>query len=420
MTADTITIEQSASTPEPPRPLLHNRAFLTLWGGQSISVFGTQVSQFALPWLVLDLSKSAASIGILNAISFLPYLLFALPAGEIADRWNRKTIMLVCDAARGLLVASVPVAYFAGWLTLWQLFAVGALLRLFTIFFDVGYMACLPNLVEKPLLPDANGKLEMTRSAAELSGQPLAGALVSALTAAGTMVIDACSYVVSFISLLFIRKPFAARRAQRETGTFWQRIHEGLRFVWNNRLIRALTVATLSGNLANGLVLSVLVYRARVELHFNAVETGIFMASTAIGQFLAALVVGKLSRRLPPGRQIFVSALVQPLFPLVFALTGNIVLMTAAGILWGGAVTFLNVPIISLRQSVIPDHLLGRASATIRMFAWCMVPIGALVGGFLASAVNASATLAAGSAVFALAVLYMAFSPIPRADRETA
>ena len=121
-------------------------------GGQSVSVFGTQVSQFALPWLVLDLSKSAASIGILNAISFLPYLIFALPAGVIADRWNRKAIMLICDAARGLLVASVPIAYFAGRLTLWQLFAVGALLRLFTIFFDVGYMACLPNLVAKPLL----------------------------------------------------------------------------------------------------------------------------------------------------------------------------------------------------------------------------------------------------------------------------
>src|SRR3954454_2720084 len=156
---------------------------MTLWTGQSVSVFGTQISQFALPWLVLDLSKSAASIGILNAISFLPYLLFALPAGVIADRWNRKTIMLVCDMARGLLVASVPVAYFAGWLTLWQLFAVGALLRLFTIFFDVGYMACLPSLVERPLLPDANGKLEMTRTAAEPSGQPLAGTLVAIITA---------------------------------------------------------------------------------------------------------------------------------------------------------------------------------------------------------------------------------------------
>jgi MFS family permease len=415
MTAETITVQQETNAPEPPRTLRHNRAFLTLWGGQSVSVFGTQVSQFALPWLVLDLSRSAASIGILNAISFLPYLIFALPAGVIADRWNRKMIMLVCDTARGLLVASVPVAYFAGWLTLWQLFAVGALLRLFTIFFDVGYMACLPSLVEKPLLPDANGKLEMTRSAAELSGQPLAGTLVAIISAAGTMVIDACSYVVSVISLFFIRKPFAAARVQHEEGTFWERMHEGLRFVWHNRLIRALAIATASGNLANGVVLAVLVYRARVELHFNAVETGVFMASTAIGQFFAAIIVGKISRRMSPGRQIFLFALVQPIFPLIFALTGNVALMTAAGVLWGSAVTLMNVPLISLRQSVIPDHLLGRASATIRMFAWCMFPIGAIGGGFLGSAVNARASLAVGAGIFALAVLYMAVSPIPRA-----
>jgi predicted MFS family arabinose efflux permease len=258
----------------------------------------------------------------------------------------------------------------------------------------------------------------MTRSAAELSGQPLAGALVAVFTAAGTMVLDAISYVVSFISLLFIRKPFAATQVHREQGTFWQRMHEGLIFVWNNRLIRAISIATLAGNLANGAVLAVLVYRAREELHFNAVETGIFMASTAIGQFLAALIVGRVSKRMPLGQQIFLFALVQPIFPLIFALSGNLIVMTAAGIVWGSAVTLMNVPMISLRQQVIPDHLLGRASATIRMFAWSMIPVGAVCGGFLASAVNASATLAAGAGIFALAVLYIAFSPIPRAGRE--
>ena len=98
--------------------LMRNRAFVTLWGGQSLSVFGTQVTQFSLPWLALDISRSAVTVGALSAISFLPYLLFALPAGVIADRWNRRAIMLVCDAARGLIVVSIPVAYFMGDLTL--------------------------------------------------------------------------------------------------------------------------------------------------------------------------------------------------------------------------------------------------------------------------------------------------------------
>lgn len=400
--------------------LTRNRDFLTLWGGQSLSVFGTQVTQFALPWLVLDINRSAVTVGALSAISFLPYLLFALPAGVIADRWNRRAIMLVCDAARGLLVFSIPVAYFTGYLTLVQLFVVAALMRLFTIFFDVGYTACLPNLVQKRQLADANGKLELTRSAAELSGQPLAGALVALFTAAGTMVIDTVSYVVSVISLAIIKRPFNAPAMRREEGTFWQRMGEGVRFVWRHPLIRALSVATAVGNLATSAVLAVLVYRARIELHFSAAETGIFLASTAIGQFLASLVVGKIARRVPLGRQILIATIVQPLFPLAFALTGNLTLMTGIGIFWGAAVTLLNIPSISLRQAIIPDHLLGRASAAIRLIAWCNVPLGGLAGGLIAAGYGAPATFLFAAVILALAVTYIAASPIPKADTPRA
>lgn len=395
--------------------LWQNRDFLTLWGGQSLSVFGSQISQFALPWLVLDISRSAVSVGALSAVSFLPYLLFALPAGVIADRWNRRTIMLVCDAARGVLVFSIPLAAFTGRLTLVQLFLVAALMRLFTIFFDVGYTACLPNLVEKPQLPDANGKLEMTRSAAELSGQPLAGVLVAIFTAAGTMVIDTVSYAVSVVSLLTIKRPFSAPALRREEGTFWGRMVDGLRFVWSNPLIRALTIATAIGNLAASAPLSVFVYRARIELHFSAAQTGIFLASTAIGQFCASFVVGRIAKKLPMGRQILLATMVQPILVLGFALTGNLAIMTAIGALWGAAVTLLNIPSISLRQSVIPDHLLGRATAAIRMIAWCTVPIGTLGAGLLASRYSARITFFVAAGILALAVLYIASSPIPKA-----
>lgn len=396
--------------------LLRNRDFVTLWGGQSLSVFGTQITQFALPWLVLDINRSAVTVGALSAISFLPYLIFALPAGVIADRWNRRAIMLVCDVARGLLVFSIPVAYFSGYLTLVQLFVVAALMRFFTIFFDVGYTACLPNLVEKQQLADANGKLELTRSAAELSGQPLAGVLIALFTAAGTMVIDTVSYVASVISLATIKRPFSAPTVRREEGTFWQRMGEGVRFVWGHRLIRALSIATAVGNLATSAVLAVFVYRARIELHFSAAETGIFLASIAIGQFFASLIVGKIARRLPLGRQILLATIFQPLVPLAFALTGNLFLMTGIGIFWGVAVTLLNVPSISLRQAVIPDHLLGRASAAIRMIAWCNIPIGGFAGGLIAAGYGARTTFLCAAIVLAFAVIYIATSSIPRAD----
>lgn len=414
--AETATAAEEQEQARPLDSLWHNPAFLTLWGGQSLSVFGTQVTQFALPWLVLDLNRSALTVGLLGAVSFVPYLIFALPAGVIADRWNRRGIMLICDAARGLLVFSVPVAYFLGYLTLLQLFVVAAFMRLFTIFFDVGYTACLPNLVEKRQLTDANGKIELTRSAAELSGQPLAGILVAIFSAAGTLVIDAVSYVVSVISLFAIKRPFNAPAARREEGTFWQRMGEGVRYVRTNPLVRALAIAPAVGNLATSAVLAVFVYRARIELHFNATETGIFLASTAVGQFFAAMIVGRIAKRVRPGRQIFLATLTQPLFPLAFAFTGNLGLMTAVGVVWGSAVTLLNVPMISLRQTIIPDHMLGRASAAIRMIVWCNVPLGSLAGGLIASRYGAHATFLFAAAVLALAVLYIAISPIPKAE----
>lgn len=407
-------IEQGETATED--SLFRNRDFLTLWGGQSLSVFGSQISQFALPWLVLDFSRSAVSVGALSAISFIPYLIFALPAGEIADRWNRRSIMLVCDAARCVLVFSIPLAYFLGFLTLVQLFVVAALMRLFTIFFDVGYTACLPNLVPKRQLTDANGKIEMTRSAAELSGQPLAGVLVAIFTAAGTMVIDTISYIVSVVSLFAIKRPFSALATRQEDGTFWERIGEGLRYVWNNPLIRALSAATAFGNLATSTASGVFVYRARIELGFNATATGIFLASLAIGQFFASLIVGRLAKKVPTGRQILVAAMVQPFFIAAFAFTGNLTAMTIVGICWGVAVTLLNVPFITLRQATIPDHLLGRASAAIRMVAWSSIPIGGFLGGLIASRYSTHATFIVAAAILSLAVIYIILSPIPHAE----
>jgi predicted MFS family arabinose efflux permease len=191
---------------------------------------------------------------------------------------------------------------------------------------------------------------------------------------------------------------------------------EGVRFVGGHPLIRALAVAMAVGNLATSAVVAVFVYRARIELHFSAAETGLFLASTAIGQFLASLVIGKIARKVRIGRQILLATLIQPLFPLAFALTGNLPLMVGIGVLWGAAVTLLNIPSISLRQAVIPDHLLGRASAAIRMIAWCNVPLGGLAGGLIAAGYGARATFVCAAVILTLAVGYIARSPIPRAD----
>lgn len=414
-----ITPPTEPTEPAEPASLWRNSAFLTLWAGQSVSVFGTQVTTFALPWLVLDLTHSATAVGLLNAVSFLPYLIFSLPAGVIADRWNRRTIMLICDAARGCVILSIPVAAAFGWLSLTQVFIVGALMRLFTVFFDVGYVAALPNLVERPQLPEANGRIELTRSTAEFSGQPLGGVLVALLSAAGTLLLDSLSYVVSVMSLLLIRRPFAAPRLHQEEGSFRQRLLAGLHYVFSDPLVRALAIAPAIGNLATSAFIGVLVFRARDELGFTAFETGLFVGSAAIGQAIMAAFVGRLARRVPTGRLILYAVAFQPFVLVCFALTGNLLLMIALHATLGAMVVLLNVPVNSLRQAAVPDYLRGRAQAANRIFVTSMYPIGAIAGSLIAAGYGARTTFAFASVVLLAAVIFVARSPIPRASLLT-
>ena len=415
MTPSSQGLSPAVPSPAPPRSLWRNGAFLTLWGGQSVSVFGTQVTTFALPWLVLDLTHEAFAIGLLNAISFLPALLFSLPAGVIADRWNRRTIMLVCDAARGLVILTIPVAAITGTLTLVQVFIVGAMMRLFTVFFDVGYVASLPNLVEGPQLPEANGKIEVTRSIAEFSGQPLGGLLVAAVTAAGTLLLDAFSYVFSFASLFFIHTPFSAPAVRKEDGTFWGRMTEGLRYVFAQPLLRALALAPAIGNLAASAFGAVIVFRGRDELGLSSFETALLVSSAAVGQAVAAAFIGRVVKRVPAGRLILLAAAAQPPLYLGFALTGSLIAMIALHAAIGVCVVFLNVPMISLRQAIIPDFLRGRALSAIRLLVLSMYPLGAITGGVLGSVLGAWATFVFAALVIAGAVLFVARSAIPAA-----
>src|ERR671935_1565697 len=172
--------------------------FLKLWSAQTVSQFGTTVSQVALPLVaVLSLHASAFAVAALGTVEFLPFLLFTLPAGVWVDRLPRRAVLIVGDVGRGLLLASVPIVYLAGHLTLPQLYVVGFLTGILTVFFDVAYQSYLPALVEREHLVEGNSKLEVTRSAGQLAGPPAAGGVIQLLTAPYAVVGDSLSYFVS-------------------------------------------------------------------------------------------------------------------------------------------------------------------------------------------------------------------------------
>ena len=180
-----------------PGALWQHRDFLWLWSSQTVSQFGSQISQLALPLVaIVALGESAFAVAMLGMVEFLPFLLFSLPAGVWVDRLRRRPILVLADVLRAAALVSVPVAYWLDALTIWQLYVVGFVVGVGTVFFDVAYQSYLPTLVKRDELSDGNSKLELSRSAAQLAGPGLAGVLIGILTAPVAVLADAISFVV--------------------------------------------------------------------------------------------------------------------------------------------------------------------------------------------------------------------------------
>ena len=174
--------------------------FLKLWTGQSISELGSQVSQLAIPWLAaVGLHASPIEFSLLGVLGFLPFILFALPAGVWVDRLRRRPILIVGDASRAVLLALIPILWVAGVLQIWHLLVLQFVIGIFTVFFDVAYQSYLPALIEREHLVDGNSKLQLTVSVAQVAGPSMSGGLIAAITAPYAIVVDAASFVVSTV-----------------------------------------------------------------------------------------------------------------------------------------------------------------------------------------------------------------------------
>ena len=200
--------------------LWRHRDFLNLWGAETVSQIGSQITGLALPLVaILVLDASAFQVALLGVIEFAPFILISLPAGVWVDRLRRKPILVTADLGRALLLGSIPVAHWLGLLTIWQLYVVGFVVGVLTVFFDVAYQSYLPSLVSRDQIIDGNSKLEISRSGAQLAGPGLAGGLVQALTAPIAVLVDAISFLASGLFLFGIKQEERApTRAERQAG----------------------------------------------------------------------------------------------------------------------------------------------------------------------------------------------------------
>src|SRR5690242_15097507 len=245
--------------------------FVKLWSAETVSQFGTQFTQLALPLVAIDvLHVSAFQVAALTTVEFLPFLLVSLPAGVWVDRLRRRPILVIGDLSRAVLLGSVPVAYWFGALTMAQLYIVGFLVGIATVFFDVAYQSYLPSIVERQQLIDGNAKLEISRAAAQLGGPGLAGIVINVLRAPAALAFDAVSFVGSALFIFSIRKTeIPGRTADAPRRRMREELREGLRYVLRHPFLKNIAACTALFNFFGNMGFAVLLVFARRELHLS-------------------------------------------------------------------------------------------------------------------------------------------------------
>jgi MFS family permease len=408
----------------PARPvpaLWRHRDFMLLWGGQTVSEMGSAVTVIALPLTaVVVLHATTFQVGVLSAMATAAFLVIALPAGAVVDRLAKRKLMVACDAARMLIIGSVPLAAALGALTMAQLYLVALAAGVATVFFDVAYQSYLPLLVRPSQLTDGNGKLQTTAEASRVAGPGLGGVLVGLFGAAGAMAADAVSYAVSLGSLLLIRtaEPGRGRPAQPGAETApgrWRELTAGLSFAFRDPILRKIVACTSTANLFGSMIVALeIIFLVRV-LHVRPAYTGLAVALAALGGVAGGAASGPLSRRIGSARIIWLSILgIGPASLLIpLAQPGPGVLLFVAG--WASYAfsgVLYNVAQLSYRQAICPPELLGRMNAAVRWIVWGTLPLGGLLGGALGSLIGIRPTLWVAAVGGWAAGLWVFFSPL--------
>jgi len=424
-------------------PLRRNRDFQLLWGGQAVSVLGSQTSKIAYPLLVLAMTGSPAKAGIAGFAAMLGYLLFPLLAGGLADRHDRKRIMIACDALRLAAVGSIAVAGWAAHITYVQVLVAGFVEGTASVFFGLAQRGALPMLVHPSQRSVAIGQNEARQNAAQLAGPALGGWLFG-LSQAAPFAADAASYLASLVTLPFIKTPMqlpptAAAPASGSASASGSRglrapassspsasgsrglrasLGEGLAWSWREPFLRYSAFFAASVNLLLQVLTLGIIVLARHD-GASPAQVGLIVGCTGAGGLAGALVAPRLAARIPAGLAITGCMWIWTALLSLIVLVRVPLWLCPIVAAFGFVGPTWNVSVQTYRMLITPNELLGRTSSLALQLGWGVIPLGSLLAGFLLQAVSPTAAMtavAAGMAVTAVAAT--ALAPIRDAGRS--
>jgi predicted MFS family arabinose efflux permease len=398
--------------------------FRRLWVGQTASQLGAQASQVTLPLTALvALNAGANQLGALRAVEQAPILLFSLFVGAWVDRWRSRKVMVLADFGRALALAAIPLAYVLGLLGIPVLLMVAFLVGFLSVFFDVAYQTSLVRLVERDQLVQGNSALEGSRSAAQIGGPALGGAMVSLFSAPIAVVAGSFFFAVSFLSIREIRRHEQIPERAERPPPIWRQIHEGLQLVVNNTSLRAVGLASAIYQFSFAALMTVYLLFLPRGLHLSGTAIGLTLAAMGPGAVVGSLLSASLPRRLGYGRVLVFSAvLADGVMLCVPALNGStavtIPLLMAINFVFGVFSQMVDVTVMAVRQAVTPVRIQGRVVATINFAGMGLTPLGSLLGGYMAGQWGLRMSLLLTATGMSLSPLFMALSPLARLGKR--
>jgi len=402
------------------RGLWRNPEFVKLWASLTITSFGSQITNLALPLTAAVLLHATPwQMGVLVALETLPFALVSLHAGVLIDRVRKLPIVIGADIGRGIALLAIPVAAYFDSLSMEILFAVGFVCGVQNVVGGAAYQVMLAQMAGRRRLVEANAKVTLGETSSALIGPGLAGGLIQLLTAPFAIVLDACTFFVSALMLRRVRAPQDVPHPGPNASVAVE-IHEGLKLVWNNQTLLALAWLAGLWQILHHMQIAVLILFATRELGLSAGAIGLTYMFGGVGCVLAAAFAERLSARFGVGpiivHGLILTALGWQAFGLVsgpvwiatLALGGAMLVFDFGAVLFG-------INYLSLRQAITPDRLLGRMTATMRFLTVAAAPLGSLAGGALATAVGLRATLlTVGVLALVLTGAAVIWSPVRR------
>ncbi|MGH3150063.1 MAG: MFS transporter [Streptosporangiaceae bacterium] len=385
-------------------PTRLSRDYWRLWWANTVSSTGDGAFNAALPLLAVTITRDPRLVSVVTAAIFLPWMLLSLPAGAVVDRYDRATLMWRAQAVQALVVVAVTIAVLLRRADIAVLGVAGLLLGSAEVIFSNAAQAVLPALVPPELLPKANGSQQVSLTVGESFLGPPVGSLLFAAAAALPFGLDAGSFAGSAALVARLPRTHPAPRNTKPPPIRAQ-IAEGLRWLAGHRLLRVVAVLLGIYNFANQMGQAILVLLATQTLHVSARGYGLLLAASAVGSVIGGLVNPVLTRRLGLLPSLVLPAVVDAAAFVGIGLAPGPLVVAALLAVQGFSVTMWNVVTVSLRQQIVPGHLLGRVNSVYRMLGWGLMPLGALAGGFVAHAAGLRAPYVVAGLLCLLSVL---------------